>query len=218
MLKNKELIRINWNKQYIIWIRTGKVGSSSFHFAFAGKSPGNDFVEHRDITIRPKLGKIIEIHSQKVGYAEGILSFKAKYPKIWNNSFKVLIVRNPYDRFISAWKHLMSQCSFDQLIELNWNKITEPIKYHITRPLTEDLIIPYNNNLDVDFIIYFERFQKDFNTFCDIIQYPRKQLGHIRKGNHDHFKKYYTQERADFVYRIMEDDFLHLGYGMDSWK
>jgi hypothetical protein len=208
--------KIDWNKQHIIWIRTGKVGSSSFHFAFAGKSPGNDFIEHNDITIKPKFGKIIEVHSDNVGYAEGILTFKQKYPQIWESAFKVLIIRNPYDRFISAWKHLLSQYTFEQLMEIDLTKISEPIKYHITRPLTQDLIV--NGRLDVNFTIRFENLQCDFDNFCQIIGFPQTQLAHIRKGNHLGYKSYYNKKKAIFVYHLMQDDFRYLGYSKDSWK
>lgn len=213
-MKNK----IDWNKRHVIWIRTGKVGSSSFHHAFAGKSPGNDFIEHNKITTLPKYGKIIEVHSKNVGYAKGILEFKKKYPEIWENAYKVLIVRNPYDRFVSAWKFLArtKNMGFDDLINFDFNKLTESVNYHIIRPLTEDLII--DDKLNVDHIIRFENFQSDFNNFCDVISYPRRKLNHIRKGNHNNYKEYYNQKRADFVYELMKNDFNLLCYDKESWK
>ena len=120
-------LKVDWNKRHVIWIRTGKVGSTSFHYVFAGKSPGNDFIESHDITIKPKLGKIIEVHSDNVGYAEGVLTFKEKYPEIWENAFKVIIVRNPYDRFVSAWKFLANTkgMSTNEIIKADFHKFTD---------------------------------------------------------------------------------------------
>jgi hypothetical protein len=104
--KQSNKMKVDWNNRHIIWIRTGKVGSTSFHYAFSNGKTGNDLKNNGYITTKPEYGKIIEVHSDEVGYAMGVKSFRKKYGDVWKNAFKVMIVRNPYDRFVSAWKFL----------------------------------------------------------------------------------------------------------------
>lgn len=214
-------MKVDWNKRYVIWIRTAKVASTSIYCVFGHvllPMPFWEYTERGDLSKIPKYGKIIEVQSIYHGFAMGIEEFKEKYPDVWKNAFKVLAIRNPYDRFVSGWKFLGNRIPFDDMISIidNYSGMLPFDRYHLTTPLTEGLID--DGELNVDFIIRYENLQEDFDKFCDIISYPRAKLPHEKRGYHGNYKKYYNQERADYIYNLMKNDFHYLNYDKDSWK
>lgn len=75
------------------------------------------------------------------------------------------IVRNPWDRFISAWKYLPS--TRDRDIEDVLNNLPEKGHdfRHITRPQSA-ILLDRNGDLITDDLIYFENLQEGFTAFC----------------------------------------------------
>lgn len=212
-------MNVNLKERYVLWIRNGKIGGTSLQYALAGCQAGDDnFKGSGLITITPQLGYITEIQSQKISYAEGINSFKTKYLDIWENSFKFILVRNPYDRFVSAWKYFndTKNLSFEKYVNLDFSKFSRPLNYHYIREQTGDLV--ENDSFVIDYILRFENFQNDFNRLCDILSIPRKKLEHRRKSKHKPFYEYYDENTSNLVYEMFKNDFKYLNYDKNSWK
>lgn len=153
-------------------------------------------------------------------YAIGLQEFRTRYPGIWEKAYKFMIVRNPYDRFISGWKFLIR---FGRMEKVTlWEAVRGELTprntfntYHLLHPQTQGLFD--NGRLDVDFIVRYERLHQDLQTLCAHLGVEPQELGHKKAGIHQDYRTYYTPETARDVYHRFREDFEVLGYPKDSW-
>ena len=107
--------------------------------------------------------------------------------------FKFAVVRNPWDRFVSAWKYLDATRELslrDGLMHLP----PDGKEYrHLTRPQHATLCDSHGR-LIVDYLIRFESLQQDFDQVCQIIGKPPRKLPHVNKGNRKHYSEYFDDE------------------------
>lgn len=196
-----------------IWIRSGKTGGTSVQYALAGEVAESDFVGAGLISLRPKDGHITEIHSKGVSYALGIDEYKREFRESWERDWKFTLVRNPYDRLVSAW-YFFDQTNFmtfTELVNYDFTLLSEPLNYHLTHPQS------YGIKNEVDFIMRFETLQESFDELCRRLSIPSSKLLHLRISGHHPYKTYYNAKLADKVYSMFEEDFEYFGYKKESW-
>jgi hypothetical protein len=125
--------------------------------------------------------------------------------------FKFSVVRNPWDRFVSGWLYCEST-KHRPIKDVLRNLPKEGHDYrHITRRQC-DLLIDANDQVAVDYIIFFEDLQRGFDMVCDRIGKPRVQLGHYNVGSRKHYKEYFDEEAKSFFYDHYCKDIEFLGY------
>ena len=135
-----------------------------------------------------------------------------------DNLIKFCIVRNPYDRMISAYHFLGGKLTFENFvkyvekeIKLFYSKNIDP--FVVILPQIE-FIIDTNGKIMMNDVLYFENLAEEFENFS--IKYNLKlgKLPHINKRtrNKKNIKDYYNQELADIVYNTYRLDFKILGY------
>lgn len=124
--------------------------------------------------------------------------------------FKFTFVRNPWDRFISAYFYFKKYGrdgngdvkmgnivnrynSFKDFV-LNFNKI--PASDWVYPHFKEQINWVCGNH---DFIGKSENLQQDFNIICEKIGIPKQQLLHTNKSNHKHYTDYYDDETRQIV-------------------
>ena len=73
-----------------------------------------------------------------------------------------------------------------------------------------------DNKVEMDFIGKLENIQEDFDTVCDKIRLPRKQLGHANSTGHQHYTKYYTKEIKDDIHKMFEYDINRFDYRYEN--
>jgi len=140
------------------------------------------------------------------------------------NYFKFCFVRNPWDRFLSTYFYLkkggrggrgdvrdakiLNQFENFQEFVGNFDKIKNDSS---DRHFYEQF---FWMDGGIDFIGKFENFQEDFNTVCDKIGIPQKELPHKNKSNsnHKHYTEYYDDETRDIVAEKYAKDIEYLGY------
>jgi hypothetical protein len=135
----------------------------------------------------------------------------------WNEYFKFVFVRNPYDRAVSGWNYNMetNNLNIDFNIYMQMESIVNQDEYwHCFLPQSES-VIDENDNYFVNFVGKFENLEEDFQIILKKIGF--KKILHnpeIKKNNrnHDSYKKYYDQKTLDIVNRIYEKDFELFGY------
>ena len=144
--------------------------------------------------------------------------------------FKFTIVRNPWDRVVSAFnflknggftendrawfnKELKYFKSFDEFVRIWLNK--ENIwKYHHFRPQFH-YIYDKREKISIDFLGFFENIEEDFS-------YIVKRLGvdctlpKLNESQHIDYKEHYTQKTIEIVATVYSEDINLLGYSFDN--
>lgn len=131
------------------------------------------------------------------------------------------VVRNPWDRFVSAWKYL--ERTRDRPIEdvlaslptIEGGARERHDYRHITR-LQTDLFIPPDGDPIADGVLRFENLQEDFDAFCDKVDIPRRTLGHHTKNPARESADYRPHFESRIVHQMFLDHFARdvelLGY------
>lgn len=152
----------------------------------------------------------------------------------FNNAFKFMFVRNPYDRLVSTYFYLISdKCShYDENIHNRLINETTNFNSYINYLCSINdysnlnihhnfqYIYAYDDNLTerVDYIGKFENLQNDFENICEIIQFPKTKLEIINSSVHPYYKELYTDEIAEKVYTLYKKDFDLFDYDKHSYK
>lgn len=137
-----------------------------------------------------------------------------------------VVSRNPWDKFVSAWKYL--QKPLPKVVEstlikglslketaLNLPQYqTGPAGHdyrHITRNQV-DILIDKSGKFIADVVIKFEKLQEGFNVVCDKIGIPRQQLPHHNRTEHKHYTEYYDEETKQIIAEKYAKDIEYFGY------
>jgi chondroitin 4-sulfotransferase 11 len=150
--------------------------------------------------------------------------------KKFNSYFKFAFVRNPWERMVSWYEFMCKQVHKIESEKYN-NVATNYAPYKKMCLLGFDGYIRFqhekknsgffgyeryysdkNGNNLLDFIGKLENLQEDFNTICDKIGIPRKQLPHKNKTKHKHYTEYYDEETKHIVAERYAKDIEYFGY------
>ena len=132
---------------------------------------------------------------------------------------KFCIVRNPYDRMISAYHFMGNKLTFPQFIHWVYAELDNYYRYKV-EPFVVilpqwEFVINENGVNGMDEVLQFENLSSEFEVFKKKYNLPETMiLPHInsRKRNNKNLKAYYTQELADMVYHMYKWDFKMFGY------
>lgn len=143
-------------------------------------------------------------------------------------AFKFAFVRNPWDRFVSAFFHdpnvthgKHSKQSFRDFVRFiaekdlsapgptypnltNW-----PLHHHFLPQWF--FICKQDGSVGVDFLGRFERLREDWQLVCDRVGVS-DSLPHLRPGGHLDYREYYDAETQDIVGTAYRRDVELLGY------
>ena len=140
-------------------------------------------------------------------------------PGIWNNYFKFVFVRNPWDWVLSNYsfnhKHLAQFVyRFDPVhVEVVWNLM----KIHNQSLYTESyyqhtFVVDQNGERLVDYFGKMENFQEDFNQICSKIGIETEILEKRNPSDHSHYREIYSEEAKNLVSKLYREDIEILGY------
>jgi hypothetical protein len=142
--------------------------------------------------------------------------------EFYDSLFKFAFVRNPWDLQVSSYHHIKRERphllepneSFAEFLRRKLDP-ERPWQYHIDTSITPqtDYLIDLHGNLIVDFIGRYESLKADFDTVCDHIGIPRKELPHKRKATvRTRYREYYDESTRDLVAQHFAADIERLGY------
>ncbi|NUQ82475.1 MAG: sulfotransferase family 2 domain-containing protein [Bacteroidetes bacterium] len=125
------------------------------------------------------------------------------------------VVRNPWDRFISAWKYLPALRNLPlETVLQNLPREGHDFR-HITRPQSQ-ILLDRNGSLVAN-ILRFENLQADFDQFCTTSGIPLRTLPTINQTEHDHYSRYFkTKKTRDLFERHFWLDITLFGYEFDD--
>lgn len=155
-------------------------------------------------------------------------------PEAYAKGFSFAFVRNPYDRFVSAYaylekggrnkydhawaqKHLMHYGSFRNFVlALRDEKVKNEVLSWMHFIPQYRFITDEDENSMVDFIGRYERLQADFDTLKAKLG-AHGSLPHENASDRDLYQHYYDHETAQIIYDIYQKDFEMFGYeGMEA--
>lgn len=131
--------------------------------------------------------------------------------------FKFAFVRNPWDKFVSAYEYLKRGGipRFDRPKTLKIKQEYPKFKdFILAKHVWEQWVffkpqlnfITVDGSIKTDFVGRFENFQNDFNFICDQINYPRVKLPHVNATKHVHYTEYYDEQLIKLIGRSFEED------------
>lgn len=139
--------------------------------------------------------------------------------------FKFCFLRNPWDKAVSQYfqarkpnnlqdtGRYLEYLSANQLDFPEWIKnITEHMPSKHLEWSGIEMASDARGNVKADFIGRFERLQEDFDKLCDMLAFPRRELGHQNKTERAAYTEYYDDESRSLVARIYEKDIEYFGY------
>lgn len=148
------------------------------------------------------------------------------FPDKWENMFKFTFVRNPFDRFISAykmftkgfikneksldWKNYKSMTihEFFDIVKNDVNYFnTSGIGFH-TYPQTHK----FNYLEYADFVGRYENLEEDFKSVCEINKIKYTKLPHWNKTDRINYQEYYDDELIKKVSEYYSNDLKLLNY------
>ncbi|MGM0676620.1 MAG: sulfotransferase family 2 domain-containing protein [Pseudomonadota bacterium] len=175
--------------------------------------------------------KLDQLSGHRIGakfprHAKAIAAREMLPAELYDNLFKFVFVRNPWDLQVSSFFHIRKERphvlegveTFEQFVKLKfdpqreWNYMLDTSK-----ELQRDYVTDMGGRCIVDFIGHYESLQEDFDTTCDRIGIPRVALPHRRKAEgRDDYRRYYTDETARIVEAHYRPDIEMFGYRFDA--
>ena len=152
-----------------------------------------------------------------------IEKYKETCPVKFKSYFKFSFVRNPWSRVVSLyqrnegeqWKNKISFMEFVDWIQLATDTCTldSVIRYPKKNMLD---FFKIDNKVEMNFIGKLENIQEDFDTVCDKISLPRKQLGHANSSEHKHYTEYYNNKTKNIIAEKFAEDIEYFGYEFEA--
>ncbi|MCC5811259.1 MAG: sulfotransferase family 2 domain-containing protein [Ectothiorhodospiraceae bacterium] len=158
-------------------------------------------------------------------HAKAIAALEMLPTEVYNNFFKFVVVRNPWDLQVSSYHHIRREKpqvlegvkTFEDFLKRKFDP-ERPFDYmlDISAERQHEYIVDLQGNVIVDFIGRYENLQADFDAICQRIGVARIALPHLRKANdRKDYRDYYSDALAELVADHYRRDLDILGYRFD---
>lgn len=158
-------------------------------------------------------------------HAKAIAAKEMLPAPVFDDLFKFVFVRNPWDLQVSSWHHIRRESpqslpgihTFADFVRFKFDP-ERPYDFmlDISRELQSDYIVDLHGRTIVDFIGHYEHLQRDFDTVCDRVGLARIQLPHERRAvDRDDYRRYYDDDTRERVAHHYCADIERLGYSFD---
>ena len=151
-----------------------------------------------------------------------LAQYKCSHPDIFSFS----IVRNPWDRLVSAY-HFLSRGGLNAYDSEDANKYVNHysgFNEFVSDAFKDDAILTQihfrpqyewisdENDVIADYVGRFEALQHHISVCLALVGLPDYQLPHVNKATHKHYKQYYSKESIDIVGDVYSRDIELFGY------
>lgn len=171
-------------------------------------------------------------------FKRALFAKKFLYPEEWNNIFKFVIVRNPYDRVVSSWlysrnngnyRSKLKKCiknpsllinpkaDFQVFLETIPKAWSQKQKYrHLathTARIIPDITDKNGQNILFDFVGRLENINNDFDYICNQIAATNNEFPILNSARRRiHYSHFYNKTTLRLVEDYYGDDIERLGY------
>jgi len=214
------------NKYKFLFVHIAKTGGTSVRAAL---SP----YRWRDPAYYPMwlCSKISRMTGHRIGvkfprHAKVIAAQEMLPREYFNDLFKFVFVRNPWDLQISSFHHirrerpqlLQGMTDFSEFLRWKLDP-SRPWQYHVDTSIEKqsDYVVDLDGKVIVDYIGRYENLQNDFNHICNSIGIATFDLPHKRKAiDRQDYRQYYTDETHAMVADYFRRDIELFGYQFDD--
>lgn len=155
-----------------------------------------------------------------------LAQYKHSHPAI----FSFAIVRNPWDRLVSAY-HFLSRGglnAYDSEDADRYVKHYEGFNEFVSQAFRDNTILAQihfrpqyqwisdENDVIADYVGRFENLQHHVSTCLALAGLPDYTLPHVNKAAHEDYKQYYSRESIDIVGDVYSRDAELFGYKYDG--
>lgn len=151
-------------------------------------------------------------------------------PRLIERYFKFTIVRNPWDRLVSAYfflkaggfgdrdaqwfdRELSAYADFDDFVK-RWLNRANIWKWHHFKP-QQHFMEDKRRKIDLDFIGLFENLAEDFAHIAHRVGVSAT-LQSTNPSRHRDYRNYYSDETREMVAAVYAEDIALLGYDFDN--
>lgn len=159
--------------------------------------------------------------------------FAANYPDEWKAYKKFTVVRNPWERVVSAFCYAKMENSFwhgkEKGLHPDHNllraksfteccmilqKERDALTHESWHPQHLWIAGTVNGKLvpTVDRVLRCESLDRDFAKMCQLFGFECSPLPHINASAHKHYKKYYNPKTRKIIARLYSTDIELFGY------
>ena len=150
----------------------------------------------------------------------------AQYRHSHPDILSLTIVRNPWDRLISAYhflshgglndfdnkdadRYVSHYSGFNEFVSSAFDDASILAQIHF-RPQHE--WISDENGVIADYVGRFEALQHHVSAYFALAGLPDDKLQHVNRATHKHYKQYYSKESVDIVREVYSKDIELFGY------
>lgn len=162
-------------------------------------------------------------------HAKAIAAYECIGEPFWSQLFKFTVVRNPWDRQVSSWHHLMRLpaapthrlSTFEDFLRFTFDP-ERPYQYYfdVQSQVQAHYILDHEGRPLVDFVGRFERLHEDFREACRLGGIPRIELPHRRHSRErkKDYRIYYDDVTAELVAQRYAKDIHFFQYSFDDFQ
>jgi len=145
--------------------------------------------------------------------------------EIFNNYLKFSVVRNPWDRMVSAYFYFRSRDietanrQYKNVKYCQEHTFPEFVFFH--KVLSSTNLLSVNRKLVTDYIIKFENLDNDFNDLCKRLNIPKTNLKHITHNTsrpRGHYSTFYDTKTMEEIKKFYKKDIKNFVYTFDNKK
>jgi len=140
----------------------------------------------------------------------------------WDKAYKFAVVRNPWDKVVSQYKHNIKnnvtnmankEISFDDWVACTYGK--NKVEYYYYRP---QMFLPqvewlkdFEGKIDLDKIIRFENLTDEMNLVFNTIGI-HQELPHVNKTSKTNYRDFYDDTTQKIIADWFHEDIKVFGY------
>lgn len=150
------------------------------------------------------------------------------YGDLYSKYTTFSIVRNPWSRAVSVYKHLIQRstinCTFTEFVTGEYELETTEAPWWNTflkvdgKPIydvPQTYFICDNNEVQVDHLLRFESLNNDFKKLCSVLGLRNVKLPHVHKAykcDKPNYVDYYTSETEQIIRERFKSDIEQFNY------
>jgi chondroitin 4-sulfotransferase 11 len=138
--------------------------------------------------------------------------YRRMYPAYFDQYFKFTVVRNPYDRLISAWLWITRVSRGSSSMTLEQFILSRPPAFALTNFLRLDTMTLTDSVDMFDFVARFETLTQDIKNICKQVGMDNRLLPHTNKTEKVNYREYYSRSDRLAADKLLAEDAEVFGY------